>query len=43
MSCSECGKQYCRGCARREKSIVALGICPDCEETWQAEDDMEGD
>ena len=43
VSCSQCGKVYCEGCADEDPSMVALGICSDCEETWQAEDDMDDD
>ncbi|MBC7219601.1 MAG: hypothetical protein H5T49_05685 [Hadesarchaea archaeon] len=39
--CSQCGRAYCERCAEEVPSMAALGICPDCEEAWQAEDDMD--
>ncbi|MEM3421206.1 MAG: hypothetical protein QW835_07770 [Candidatus Hadarchaeum sp.] len=39
--CSQCGRAYCERCAEEEPSMAALGVCPDCEEAWQAEDDMD--
>jgi len=41
ITCSECGKAYCERCAGEDPSMSALGICSDCEETWQAEDDLD--
>ena len=39
ISCSECGRTFCEECA--DESMTALGICSDCEETWQAEEDSD--
>ena len=39
VSCSECGKTYCKECA--DASMRALGICSDCEEAHGAEDDLD--
>jgi rRNA maturation endonuclease Nob1 len=41
VRCRECGKPYCRDCADEEESMSELGICPDCEETWEAGDEEE--
>jgi predicted amidophosphoribosyltransferase len=41
LVCSECGKTFCEECA--DTSMRALGLCSDCEETWQAEDDLDAD
>ena len=41
VKCSECGKAYCEECASEEPFMSALGICSDCEEFWEAEDDLE--
>jgi len=35
--CGECGKVYCLSCAERNPTIKSLGVCPDCEETYEAE------
>jgi hypothetical protein len=40
-SCSECGRTFCGDCA--DASMRALGLCSDCEEVWQAEDDLDAD
>lgn len=39
--CSECGRVYCVSCVRSSRSMCALGVCSDCEEAWQAEDDLQ--
>lgn len=41
IRCWECGKTYCPGCANRDPTIRELGVCPDCEETYEAEEDYE--
>jgi len=41
VQCSECGKAYCEECAGEEPSMSALGICSDCEEFWDSEDDLD--
>ncbi|MDI6642656.1 MAG: hypothetical protein QMD95_01155 [Candidatus Hodarchaeaceae archaeon] len=38
VRCSECGRPYCRGCAGKDPSMRALGICSDCEEAHGAEE-----
>jgi len=40
--CGECGKVYCLDCAERDPTIKSLGVCPDCEETYEAEEDYWG-
>ena len=37
----ECRRTFCEECA--DDSLRALGLCSDCEETWQAEDDLDAD
>jgi hypothetical protein len=34
-TCSECGRQVCDSC------YVAVDMCTDCEETWEAEEDLD--
>ena len=41
VTCSQCGKVYCKKCAGSDRSMAALGLCSDCEEAWQAEDDLQ--
>lgn len=41
--CSQCGRAYCEERAEAETSMAALGVCLDCEETWQDEDNMDDD
>ena len=41
LVCSECGKTCCEECA--DTSMRALGRCSDCEETWQAKDDLDAE
>ena len=41
VQCSECGKAYCKECAGGEPSMSALGVCSDCEEFWDSEDDLD--
>jgi hypothetical protein len=40
-SCSECGRTFCGDCA--DTSMRALGLCSDCEEVWQAEEDLDAE
>jgi len=35
LRCRECGKPYCSECAEESGSMRELGVCPDCEETWE--------
>jgi len=43
LECGECGKAYCKECADKSpKTIKELGVCPDCEETYEAEEDYWG-
>ena len=37
--CGECGKAYCEECAVADGVIKTLGVCSDCEETYEAEED----
>ena len=37
--CGECGKTYCPTCAEKDPTIKKLGVCPDCEEVYEAEED----
>jgi hypothetical protein len=41
VTCSECGRAYCKSCAAEEPSMAELGVCPDCEEAWGSEVDLE--
>ena len=34
--CSECGRLVCDLCF-----VDAIGLCRDCEETWEAEEDLD--
>jgi len=40
--CSECGKAYCEECAEEDGTIKKLGVCSDCEEVYEAEEDYWG-
>ena len=40
--CCECGKAYCEECAEEDGSIKKLGVCSDCEEVYEAEEDYWG-
>jgi len=42
VRCSECGKAYCEECAEEDLTIKRLGVCPDCEEVYEAEEDYWG-
>jgi len=35
-SCTECGRLVCGSCY-----VEALDLCTDCEETWEAEEDLD--
>jgi len=35
-TCSECGRQVCDSCY-----VEAMDMCADCEETWEAEEDLD--
>ena len=38
--CYYCGRVYCRECAKEYPTIKTLGVCPDCEEAMEAEEDL---
>ncbi len=40
--CGECGKVYCEECAEKNPTIKSLGVCPDCEEVYETEEDYWG-
>jgi len=40
--CCECGKAYCEECAEEDGSVKKLGVCSDCEEFYEAEEDYWG-
>jgi len=40
--CGECGKAYCVECAVADGTIKKLGVCSDCEEVYEAEEDYWG-
>jgi len=40
--CSECGKAYCEECAEKDETIKTLGVCSDCEEVYEGEEDYWG-
>ena len=40
--CYDCGKAYCPECAEKDPTIKELGVCPDCEEVFEAEEDYWG-
>jgi len=40
--CGECGKRYCEECAIADGVIKTLGVCSDCEEVYEAEEDYWG-
>ncbi len=40
LRCYDCGRAYCEECAPR--TIKELGVCPDCEEVFEAEEDYWG-
>jgi len=42
LRCWECGKAYCPECAEFDPTIKELGVCPDCEEVYEAEEDEWG-
>lgn len=42
VRCFECGKAYCKECADTDLTIKELGVCPDCEEVYEAEEDYWG-
>ena len=35
-ACSECGRLVCDSCY-----VEAVDMCTDCEETWEAEEDLD--
>lgn len=39
LRCYDCGKAYCPECAEKDPTIKELGVCPDCEEVFEAEED----
>lgn len=41
-TCYDCGKAYCPRCAEEDPTIKELGVCPDCEEVFTAEEDYWG-
>jgi len=40
--CGEYGEVYCLSCAQRDPTIKSLGVCPDCEEVYEDEEDEWG-
>jgi len=40
--CGECGKAFCEECAVADGTIKKLGVCSDCEEVYEAEEDYWG-
>jgi hypothetical protein len=40
--CGECGKTYCEECAKKDGTIKNLGVCSDCEEVYEPEEDQWG-
>ena len=42
IRCGECGRAYCPECAEQDPTILGLGVCPDCEEVYEAEEDYWG-
>ena len=36
FACSECGRQVCDSCY-----VEAVNMCTDCEEMWEAEEDLD--
>jgi len=42
IRCGECGKAYCERCAEKDPAIKELGVCSDCEEVYEAEEDYWG-
>ena len=39
LRCYDCGNAYCLKCAEKDPTIKELGVCPDCEEVFEAEED----
>lgn len=39
LRCYDCGKAYCPECAEKDPTIKELGVCPDCEEVFEDEED----
>ena len=42
VRCGECGKVFCRECAVKDPTLLLLGVCKDCEEVYEAEEDYWG-
>jgi len=42
LRCIECGKAYCEKCAEKDGTVKELGVCSDCEEVYEAEEDYYG-
>jgi len=42
IRCYDCGKAYCPECAEKDPTIKELGVCPDCEEVFEDEEDEWG-
>ncbi|MEM2878695.1 MAG: hypothetical protein QXG10_04040 [Candidatus Hadarchaeales archaeon] len=42
VKCRECGRVYCEECASNEDSMNEFGVCPDCEEKWESDEEEEG-
>jgi DNA-directed RNA polymerase subunit H (RpoH/RPB5) len=42
LRCYDCGKAYCPRCAEKDPTIKELGVCPDCEEVFEDEEDEWG-
>jgi len=42
VRCGECGRAFCDKCAEADESIKEFGVCSDCEEVYEAEEDYWG-
>ena len=40
--CYDCGRAYCPRCVEDDPTMKELGVCPDCEEVFEAEEDYWG-
>jgi hypothetical protein len=39
LRCYDCGRAYCPECAEKDPAIKELGVCPDCEEVFEDNED----
>lgn len=37
--CYDCGRLYCKEYAKEYPTVEKLGLCPDCEEAWEGEEE----